>query len=166
MSFTHYPKTYENLVTAFQWPPPPVELVKYKVWEDTPEGEQEVERELPHWNLLTKAVLSEDIHTCYIAAQPFTKFYGTLFSSQPLEVEFHFANNVVNAQGGPIVDEDLPKLNYDGTALKFTYDKEDPKKNKDAFMVIIHGSWLRVRFKHLGKDPIEELRLFVRGSVF
>lgn len=98
-------------------------------------------------------------------AQPFTRFYGTLFCDQPLEFTILFSNDEVSPDGRVVCDDNIHELHYDGEALRQRY---DPKKQAATgkFFVTIYGRFLRAEVKNLGPDPTRELRVFVRGSVF
>ncbi len=98
-------------------------------------------------------------------AQPFTRFYGTVFCDQPLEVTLAFSNDDVNADGRVVGDDNIDQLHYDGEALKQLY---DPQKQGPTgkFFVTIYGRFIRVEIKNTGDAPTQELRAYVRGSVF
>jgi hypothetical protein len=100
----------------------------------------------------------------YHDALPFTRFYGTLFSDQPLEFTILFSNDEVAADGHPVNDSNIATLNYDGEAVQQLY---DPKKQSTGkYFSMIFGHWIRVEIKNVGEKPTEKLRVYVRGSVF
>lgn len=101
----------------------------------------------------------------YHDAQPFTRFYGTIYCTQPLEVSLSFSNDEVAADGRVVSDDNIDKLHYDGEALRQIY---DPQKQGPTgkFFVTIYGRFLRVEIKNTGDAPTKELRTYVRGSVF
>jgi hypothetical protein len=101
----------------------------------------------------------------YHDAQPFTRFYGSIASDQSLEVTITFSNDEVAVDGHAVNDDNIRKLNYDAEALKQFY---DPKKQGPTgkFFATIFGHWIRVEVKNVGEKPTEQLRVYVRGSVF
>ncbi len=101
----------------------------------------------------------------YQDAQNFTRFYGSIACDQPLEVTFSFSNEEVDGLGEPVSDETIAHLHYDAEALKQLYDptKQGPS---GKYFVTIFGRWLRVEVKNVGKATTQNLRVFVRGSVF
>ncbi len=101
----------------------------------------------------------------YHDAQPFTRFYGSIASDQPLEVTITFSNDEVDDEGRSISDENIAKLHYDAEALRQLY---DPKKQgaSGKYFVTIFGHWIRVEVKNAGDAPTKQLRVYVRGSVF
>lgn len=153
MPFTHYPKLAANVIFAWVQPPPP----------DKP-GFLGQPR-FSSLNRFTKPLEPNEVVVGYQEAQNFTRFYGSIASDQKLEVTFTFSNDEVGPDGLHIVDDTLPKLNYDAEALKQLY---DPAKQgaTGKYFVTIFGRWLRVEVKNVGDKATERLRVFVRGSVF
>lgn len=101
----------------------------------------------------------------YHDAQGFTRFMGTVIADQPLEVSICFSNDEVDDDGHPVSDENISNLHYDSVKTKMF----DPAKSKgvgEEIYVIIAGRWLKVSVKNVGKEPIEWMRAYVRGSVF
>jgi hypothetical protein len=101
----------------------------------------------------------------YHDAQPFTRFYGSAASDQPLEITISFSNDEVSPGGHWVTDGNISELHYDAEALRQIYDptKQGPT---GKFFAMIFGRFLRVEIKNTGEDPTKELRVHVRGSVF
>ena len=155
---THYPKTAENLVFAWVQPAPPDV--------DPQEGLPDfLGRRFSEVNRFEKAIEPNQIAVGYHDAQPFTRFYGSFASDQPLEITISFSNDDVAVDGKTVSDANIGKLNYDAEALKQFY---DPKKQGQTgkFFSTIFGHWIRVEVKNVGEIPTEKLRIYVRGSVF
>jgi hypothetical protein len=116
-------------------------------------------------NRFEKAIEPNQTVVSYHDAQPFTRFYGSIASDQPLEVVISFSNDEVAADGRTVSDANIGELNYDAEALKQFY---DPKKQGQTgkFFATIFGHWIRVEVKNVGEAPTEKLRVYVRGSVF
>jgi hypothetical protein len=153
MPFTHYPKLASNVIFAWVQPPPP---------------DHEGFLGQPRFSALNR--FKEPLEpnktvVDYQEAQNFTRFYGTIAADQKLEVTFTFSNDETAPDGAPVTDDVLPKLNYDGEALKQLY---DPNKQAATgkYFVTIFGRWLRVEVKNVGDKATEMLRVYVRGSVF
>lgn len=143
------------------------------------------------------------------SAVNFTRYFGTTYSDQPIEIVFAFSNEeVVLVPAGnridminpmskasvtaddrlpeeirgvfPVVkglrdatDEDLAGLNYDGIAQSTKYQPGQVNELVvtkapigDKQLVTIYGSALQVAVRNIGDKAIEQLRVFVRGSVF
>lgn len=98
-------------------------------------------------------------------AQPFTRFYGSAFSDQSLEITLSFSNDEVTSDGHWVTDGNIDQLNYDAEALRQIY---DPTKQGTSgkFFAMIFGRFLRVEIKNIGSTSTKKLRVFVRGSVF
>lgn len=155
---THYPKTAENLV--FAWvQPPPRDVRPQKGRPDF------LGRPFSELNRFEKAIEPEQVVVGYHDAQPFTRFYGSIASDQPLEVTIVFSNDEVAADGCSVSDANISKLNYDAEALRQFY---DPKKQGPTgkYFCTIFGHWIRVEIKNVGEKRTEMLRVYVRGSVF
>lgn len=116
-------------------------------------------------NRFTKSLEPNDVVVGYHDAQPFTRFYGSIASDQPLEVTISFSNDEVAEDGLHVSDENLDRLHYDAEALRQFY---DPKKQGQTgkYFCTIFGHWIRVEIKNVGEKPPEFLRVYVRGSVF
>lgn len=101
----------------------------------------------------------------YHDAQPFTRFFGSVFADRQLEVVVSFSNDEVTADGHVVSDETINKLNYDAEALRLFY---DPAKQGQTgkFFCTIFGRFLRVEIKNTGVEPTKMIRAYVRGSVF
>lgn len=158
MPMTHYPKTAENLVFAWVQPSPP----DVEPQEGLPDF---LGRPFSELNRFDKPIDPNQVVVSYHDALPFTRFYGSISSDQPLEVTITFANDEVAADGKPVSDENIGSLNYDAEALRQFY---DPKKQGPTgkYFVTIFGHWIRVEIKNVGEKPTEMLRVYVRGSVF
>jgi uncharacterized protein (DUF3820 family) len=116
-------------------------------------------------NLLTKPLEPGDVVSAYHVAQPFTRFYGSLASDQPLEMTLAFSNEEVDVLGNYVTDENITTLNFDAEGLKQAY---DPLRQGQTgkFFSTIYGRYIRVEVKNVGKQPTKFLRAFIRGSVF
>lgn len=158
MPFSHYPKTVGNVVLAWVQPPPP----DVGPDEDLPDFVGQPFSEL---NSFDKAIEPGESVVGYHDAQPFTRFYGSIASDQPLEVTISFSNDEVDPDGHWITDDNVHRLNYDAEALSLAYDPEKQRQT-GKFFVTIYGRFLRVQIKNVGEAPTEELRAWVRGSVF
>lgn len=153
MPYTHYPKLSANIIFAWVQPAP----------EDRPNF-----LTMPRFSLLNrfeKPLEPGQTVVGYQEAQNFTRFYGSIASDQPLEVTFTFSNDEVAPDGHWVTDENISRLNYDAEALRQLY---DPAKQAQTgkYFVTIYGRWLKVEVKNTGKQATEQLRVFVRGSVF
>jgi hypothetical protein len=158
MPLTHYPKTVQNIVMAWVQPPPP------DVAPD--EGMPDfVGAPFSEINLWKEPIAPGTSVVGYHDAQPFTRFYGSIFSSQPLEVSLSFSNDEVDADGHWITDENISSINYDVEALKQLYDSKKQAQT-GKFFVTIFGRFLRGEIKNVGDVPTEKIRVYVRGSVF
>lgn len=158
MPLTHYPKTAENLVFAWVQPTPPDVEPK----EGLPDF---LGRLFSEVNRFDKPIEPGQSVVGYHDAQPFTRFYGSIASDQPLEVAISFSNDEVAPDGQSISDDNISKLSYDAEALRQLY---DPQKQGPTgkYFVTIFGHWIRVEVKNTGEKPTEKLRVYVRGSVF
>lgn len=158
MPLTHYPKTAENLV--FAWVQPRPADVPHEEGKPDFLGIPFSER-----NLFKDPIAAGESVVAYHDAQPFTRFYGSIASDQPLEVTITFSNDEVDDEGRSISDENIAKLHYDAEALRQLY---DPKKQGPSgkYFVTIFGHWIRVEVKNAGDAPTQQLRVYVRGSVF
>lgn len=116
-------------------------------------------------NLFTRPIEPGTSAFGYHDAQPFTRFYGSIASDQPLEVTISFSNDEVDPAGSVIGDGNIDKLHYDAEALRQLY---DPKKQGPTgkYFSMIFGHWIRIEVKNVGEVPTKELRVYVRGSVF
>lgn len=155
---THYPKTAENLVFAWVQPTPP----------DVPPQEglpDFLGRSFSEVNRFEKEIVPGEVVVGYHDAQPFTRFYGSIASDQPLEVTISFSNDEVAGDGRTISDDNIGSLSYDAEALKQFY---DPNKQGPTgkYFCTIFGHWIRVEVKNVGEKPTAKLRVYVRGSVF
>ena len=153
MPFTHYPKNSFNLIFAWVQPVPP---------------DQDPFFGQPRFSSLNK--FSEPLQpgqvvVAYHDAQPFTRFYGSVASDQPLEMSLAFSNEETDATGLYVTDDNITTLNFDAEALRQAY---DPKKQAATgkWFATIYGRYLRVEVKNTGDKPTDFLRVFVRGSVF
>jgi hypothetical protein len=172
---THYPKNSDNLVFAWVQPKPPDVSVSasssigFSVdgapGEEVIAGPDFLGRPFSEINRFEEPIGPDDLVVGYHDAQPFTRFYGTIACDQPLEVTISFSNDEVSPDGRVVRDDNVHALHYDGEALRQQY---DPKKQGPTgkFFVTIYGRFLRVEVKNIGTSPTEELRVFVRGSVF
>ncbi len=158
MPLTHYPKNSDNLVFAWVLPAPPDVPVKT----DAPDF---LGRPYSEMNRLKGPIDPNALVVAYHDAQPFTRFYGTIASDQPLEVTISFSNEDVATDGHVVGDDNIDDLHYDGEALKQLY---DPQKQGPTgkFFVTIYGRFLRAEVKNVGSAPTQKLRVYVRGSVF
>lgn len=100
----------------------------------------------------------------YHSAQNFTRFYGSIAADQPLEVTFTFSNDEVAPDGHYVTDENMSQLFYDAEALKKAYVPDKPQLG--GYLVTIYGRWLKVEVKNTGPKAVENMRVYVRGSVF
>ena len=153
MPFSHYPKTVWNLLFAWRWPRPP----KRRGWKSQPSFDR--------LNKMTAPLKPGESVVQYHDAQGFTRFMGTMYSDQPLEVEVAFSNDEVDDEGYPVTDENISKLHYDGLDNPKAYDPEKQAASGKIY-VIIAGRWLRVSVTNKGKKPTEKMRVNMRGSVF
>lgn len=158
MPLTHYPKTAENLV--FAWvQPPPKDVAPREGFPDF------LGRPFSEVNSFKEPLAPGKSVVGYHDAQPFTRFYGSIASDQPLEVTIAFSNDEVTAEGEVVSDDNIGSLNYDAEALRQFYDptKQGPS---GKYFSTIFGHWIRVEIKNVGEKPTEKLRVYVRGSVF
>lgn len=159
MPLTHYPKNSDNLVFAWVQPAPPDAPVNEN-------GPDFLGRPFSEANRFRDPIEPQESVVAFHDAQPFTRFYGTIYADQPLEVTLSFSNNDVDFTDGRVVrDDNIHKLHYDGEALKQLYDPERQGPT-GKFFVTIYGRFLRVEVKNTGSAATKELRVFVRGSVF
>jgi len=158
MPLSHYPKIVWNTVFAWVQPSPP----DVKPEKGRPNF---LGRAFSELNRFDKAIEPGESVVGYHDAQPFTRFYGSVFSDQPLEVTFSFSNDDVDADGYVVSDNNIGALHYDAEALRQLY---DPQKQgaTGKFIVMIYGRFLRVEIKNTGNVPTKALRMCVRGSVF
>lgn len=158
MPMTHYPKTVDNLVFAWVQPAPP----DVPPAPDLPDF---LECSFSELNLFREPIAPGKSVLAHHDALPFTRFYGTIFGDQSLEISLSFSNEEVTSEGQLVTDANIHELHYDGEALKQLYDptKQGPT---GKFFVTIFGRFLRVEVKNTGTEPTKELRVFVRGSVF
>lgn len=156
--FSHYPKIVSNVVLAWVQPPPPDVAPK--------EGRPNfIGRPFSALNRFKAPIGPGAVVVGYHDAQPFTRFYGTVFADRALEVTIAFSNDDVDSDGGVVDDNNISTLHYDGEALKQFY---DPQKQGPTgkFFCTIYGRFIRVEIKNTGEAPTKELRVYVRGSVF
>jgi hypothetical protein len=151
--FTHYPKNSFNLIFAWVQPPPP---------------DREPFFGQPRFatlNRFEKPLEPGATVSAYHDAQPFTRFYGSVASDQPLEMVLAFSNEETAPDGFYVTDENIHLLNYDAEALKQAY---EPAKQAQTgkYFATIFGRYFRVEVKNVGSAPTKSLRVFVRGSVF
>jgi hypothetical protein len=151
--FTHYPKLVSNLLLCWVQPAPP---------DNRGFLSQPRFRTINHFTKPLEP--AQSLMACH-DAQNFTRLYGSIHCDQPLEVVLSFSNDEVAPDGSWVRDEHLPALHYDAEALRQSY---DPSKQgaTGKFFATIYGRWLCVEIKNFGKAPTEELRFFLRGSVF
>lgn len=116
-------------------------------------------------NLIRAPLAADGELVAHHAAQPFTRFYGSVACDRSLEIVFEFANDETDKDGRYVTDKTLPDLHYDAEGLRLFY---EPQKQAATgkFLVTIYGRWLRVTVKNTDKVPTEFLRCYVRGSVF
>jgi hypothetical protein len=158
MAFTHYPKTVKNIV--FAWvQPPPLDVEPKKGHPNF------IGRPFSEINLFKKPIAPNEAVVAHHDAQPFTRFYGSIFSDQPLLVTFAFSNDECGPDGNSVSDEALAHLNYDAEALKHIYNPEK-QESTGRFFITIYGRWLRVTINNSGTELTNRLRLYCRGSVF
>lgn len=156
--FSHYPKIVNNIVFAWVQPTPP---------------DVDAKKGLPNFlggrfsdlNRFKKPISPGESVVGYHDAQPFTRFYGSVFSSVSLELILAFSNDEVAHDGNWVTDDNIGELHYDAEALRLLY---DPAKQSQTgkFFVTIYGRFLRVEIKNVGETSTTELRAVVRGSVF
>lgn len=158
MPFSHYPKTVGNIVFAWVQPPPlhAPSRKKHPNFLGGPFSEL---------NRFRRALEPGETDSGYHDAQPFTRFYGSFFSDQPLLITFSFSNDECGPDGDYVSDETLPQLNYDAEALRHTYEPEKQAAT-GRFFITIYGRWLRMVIQNNGVKATEKLRLYCRGSVF
>ena len=154
MGFTHYPKQVWNLFGAVRWPAPPDKPTFLDV--------------MPLFSTINhgkSSIGAGEKVVFFHEAQNFTRFAGTLFADQSFEFAIHFSNDIVTDDGDFVTDENISKLHYDGEALRHLY---DPKKHSGTckYFVSTYGRWLRVEVKNVGDKAIEQIRVYVNGSVF
>jgi len=106
-----------------------------------------------------------EVVSAFHDAQPFTRFYGSVASDQPLEMTLSFSNEETDVNGDYVTDDNISTLNFDAEALKQMYEptKQGPT---GKYFCTIFGRYFRVQLKNVGAKPTEFLRVFVRGSVF
>lgn len=149
MPMTHYPKTEGNIICAWVWPRPP-EMPPFK--------------SLPRFselNLATDTLAPGESFTAHHSVLGCTRLYTSMVSDQPLSVTFEFSNDEVGPDGSWVTDVTLPQLHWDVVETKLS----QPADRKGHWILIL-GRWLRVTVKNVGDAPAEELRVYVRGSVF
>jgi len=158
MPFSHYPKTVWNIVFACVQPPPP----------DIPP-----EKGKPNFLGLPFSKLNRfrgplEPGACLVGhhdAQPFTRFFGSIASDQPLEVSLTFSSDEVDAEGRHVSDQNIGRLHYDALGVRQTYDPTKQDQTGKIFSMIF-GRWIRIEAKNVGKETPKFLRLYIRGSVF
>lgn len=156
MPLSHYPKTVKNIVFALVQPAP--QDVEPKKGRPDFLG-----RPFSELNRFTQPIEAGKSVVGYHDAQPFTRFYGSVFSTTALEVVLAFSNDEVASDGHWVTDDNISELHYDAEALRLIY---DPAKGGQKFFVTIYGRFLRVEIKNTGTAPTTVLRAVVRGSVF
>lgn len=153
MPFTHYPKNSFNLIFAWVQPPPPDR--------DPFFGQPRFSR----LNRFKDPIEPGQVVSAFHDAQPFTRFYGSLASDQPLEMTLSFSNEETAADGHWVTDENIATLHFDAEGLKQAYEPTKQAQTSKWFCTI-YGRYLQVAVKNVGKSPTEMLRVFCRGSVF
>lgn len=159
MAYTHYPKNSDNLVFAWVQPSPP----NVGLDEDRPDF---LGRPFSDINRFSQPISPGESVVGYHDAQPFTRFYGSVFAADTaLEVVLAFSNEEVDEDGNLVDDKSIGTLHYDAEALRLSY---DPSKQGSTgkFFCTIYGRFLRVEVKNTGNVPTTVMRVFVRGSVF
>ena len=116
-------------------------------------------------NLFDKPLEPGVVVSAFHDAQPFTRFYGSVASDQPLEMTLAFSNEETDTNGDYVTDDNIASLNFDAEALKQMYEptKQGPT---GKYFCTIFGRYFRVQLKNVGTKPTDFLRVFVRGSVF
>ena len=153
MPFTHYPKNAFNLIFAWVQPAPPDKAPFFG------------QPRFSTLNLFDRPLGPGDAVAAYHDAQPFTRFYGSVASDQPLEMTLSFSNEETDAEGDYVTDRNIMSLNFDAEALKQMY---EPNKQGPTgkYFCTIFGRYFRVQVKNVGQAPTKFMRVFVRGSVF
>lgn len=156
--FSHYPKIVGNIVFAWVQPPPPdVEHQKGRP--------NFVGRPFSELNRFRGPLEPAEVLTGCHDAQPFTRFYGSVFCDQPLEVSLTFSNDEVDAEGHAVNDTNIGDLHYDALGVRQIYDPTKQDQTGKIFSMIF-GRWIRVEIKNAGDRAISRMRLCIRGSVF
>lgn len=166
MGYSHYPKVTNNLILAWVQPPPPdVDPDDSDDDEDRPDFLGFPFSEL---NRFDKPIEPGQSVVGYHDAQPFTRFYGTLASEQPLEIVLSFSNDDVDANGVVVNDDNISTLNYDAEGVRKAFVPSDGKAPATGtnFFSMLLGRFLKVEIKNTGKEPTKVIRAYVRGSVF
>jgi hypothetical protein len=158
VSFSHYPKNVDNLVFAWVQPPPPDVASE----EDRPDF---LGRPFSEMNRFQNPIAPGESVVGYHDAQPFTRFYGSIASDQPLDVSITFSNDEVDAEGRVISDDNIGSLNYDAHGVHQLYDPTKQEQTGRVFSMIF-GRWIKIEIKNLGDRESTVLRAIVRGSVF
>ena len=146
------------MVFAWVQPPPP----------DVPPQEGKPDflgRPFSELNLFEGPIEPGETVVGYHDAQPFTRFYGSVFSDQPLAVSLTFSNEEVDEEGHVVSDDNIDSLNYDAVGLRQLYDPKKQDQTSKIFTMIF-GRWIRVEIKNVGDRETALLRVFIRGSVF
>jgi hypothetical protein len=146
------------LVFAWVQPPPPDV--------DPEDGVPDfLGRPFSELNLFEEPIAAGKSIVAYHDAQPFTRFYGSIACDQSLEISLSFSNDLVDADGRVVCDENLPDLNYDAVGTRQVY---DPKKQDQTGKIfsMIFGHWIRVEVKNVGDKEPAFLRFYICGSVF
>jgi hypothetical protein len=151
--FTHYPKNSFNLILAWVHPSPP-------------DGKQfPGQPKFSELNKFTRPLEPGKSVYAYHDAQPFTRFYGSCASDQPLEMTLSFSNEEVDLNGDYVSDDNIASLNFDAEALKQLYDPAKQAATGKWFATIF-GRYLRVEVRNRGSESTKFMRVFCRGSVF
>jgi hypothetical protein len=166
MGYSHYPKLTNNLVLAWVQPPPPE--VDPDDADDDDDGPDFLGRPFSEINRFEKPLEPGASFVGFHDAQPYTRFYGTLASDQPLEITLSFSNDEVDAKGVVVNDANVSTLNYDAEGVRQAYvpGNEKTPVTGPKFFSMIFGRFLKVEIKNTGKEPTTMLRAYVRGSVF
>lgn len=158
MPLSHYPKTVDNVVFAWVQPPPP----DVEPEEGLPDF---LGRPFSELNRFEKPLEPGESVVGYHDAQPFTRFYGSIFGDQKLEVSITFSNDEVDDDGIVVCDGNVDKLHYDAWGLRQIYDPAKQEQTGKIFSMIF-GRWIRVEIKNVGEFDLSVMRATVRGSVF
>lgn len=158
MPLSHYPKTVENVVFAWVQPAPPDVP-------PTPGLPDFLGRLFSEINRFRDPIVPGEFVVGYHDAQPFTRFYGSVFCDQPLDISLTFSNDEVASDGVVVNDDNLGGLNYDAHGLHQRYDPAKQEQTGKLFSMIF-GRWIRIEAKNIGDAQPKFLRLYLRGSVF
>jgi hypothetical protein len=147
VDFTHYPKLEKNLVHSAYW-----------------RGEGDIR------NTMGVPLGPGETITGFASAINFTRFYGSIFADQPLQLVLSFGNDEDHALPDPRYPdtEELQDLTDPADAHYDVVAQEVMSEGGagEGFFCIIYGKWLKIEITNTGDEPVKVLRCFTRASVF